>query len=97
VSRFNRGRALRVDLSGEGLLSRRVNVFDPGSSQVNVFDWRRQVTTVASTAARGAEFAVEVGAVFAEFHETNSCRRITHALNNRGPACSVGLVADVMQ
>ena len=58
---------------------------------------RRQVNTVTATAARRAELAIEVGQVFTEFKETYGCRRIAQVLNNRGHACSVGLVADVMR
>jgi len=68
-----------------------------GVARSTFYDWRRQVSTVTATAARRAELAIEVGAVFAEFQETYGCRRIAQVLNNRGHACSVGLVADVMR
>jgi len=67
-----------------------------GVARSTFYDWRRQVATVTATAARRAELAVEVGAVFAEFQETYGCRRIAQVLNKRGHACSVGLVADVL-
>ena len=67
-----------------------------GVARSTFYDWRRQVNTVTATAARRAELAIEVGKVFAEFNETYGCRRIARVLNDRGHACSVGLVADVM-
>lgn len=68
-----------------------------GVSRSTFYDWRRQVATVTAAAARRAELAIEVGKVFAEFKETYGCRRIARVLNNRGHACSVDLVADVMR
>jgi len=53
------------------------------------YDWRRQVTTVTATAARRAELAIEVGAVFTEFQETNGHRRIAQVLSKRGHVCSL--------
>lgn len=68
-----------------------------GVARSTFYEWRRRVDTVTATAARRAELAIEVGQVFTEFKETYGCRRIAQVLNNRGHACSVGLVADVMR
>ena len=49
------------------------------------------------TQARRRTLAVEVAAEFDTSRQTSGCRRITAALNRRGIACSVGLVADLMR
>ena len=49
------------------------------------------------TQARRRILAVEVAAEFDASRQTSGCRRITAALNRRGIACSVGLVADLMR
>jgi putative transposase len=49
------------------------------------------------TQARRRTLAVEVAAEFDASRQTSGCRRITAALNRRGIACSVGLVADLMR
>ena len=40
---------------------------------------------------------MEVGGVFEIIKEASGCLRIARSLNQRGHACSVGLVADVMR
>ena len=49
------------------------------------------------TAARRAMLAEQIQAEFEVSRSTSGCRRITVALNQRGIACSVGLVADLMR
>ncbi len=58
-------------------------------------EWRSRVVT--APAARRGELAVLVGEAFEEFRQAYGCRRIARALNARGHACSVGLVADLMR
>lgn len=68
-----------------------------GVPRSSFYDWRRQAATLTATAARRAELASVVNAVFVEFRQTYGCRRIARELNARGTACSVGLVADLMR
>ena len=49
------------------------------------------------TQARRRTLAVEVAKEFTDSRQTSGCRRIAAALNRRGIACSVGLVADLMR
>src|SRR3954449_195836 len=59
------------------------------------YAWTRRVET--PTQARRRALAVEVAAEFTDSRQTSGCRRIAAALNRRGIACSVGLVADLMR
>lgn len=61
------------------------------------YDWRTRSQTVTATAQRRAALGYLVKAVFDEFRQTYGCRRIARELNDRGHACSVGLVADLMR
>jgi putative transposase len=49
------------------------------------------------TQARRRALAAEVATEFEKSRQTSGCRRIAAALNRRGIACSVGLVADLMR
>lgn len=59
------------------------------------YAWTHRVQT--PTQARRRQLAVQVAAKFEASRQTSGCRRITAALNRRGIACSVGLVADLMR
>lgn len=59
------------------------------------YAWTQRVET--ATQARRRTLAVQVAAEFKASHKTSGCRRIAAALNRRGIACSVGLIADLMR
>ncbi len=59
------------------------------------YAWTHRAET--ATQARRRALAVEVAKEFAASRQTSGCRRIAAALNRRGTACSVGLVADLMR
>jgi putative transposase len=59
------------------------------------YAWTHRAET--PTQARRRALAVEVAAEFTNSRQTSGCRRIAAALNRRGTACSVGLVADLMR
>jgi putative transposase len=59
------------------------------------YAWTHRVET--PTHARRRALAVEVTREFEKSRQTSGCRRIAAALNRRGIACSVGLVADLMR
>jgi putative transposase len=59
------------------------------------YAWTNQAET--KTQARRRALAVEVTKEFDDSRQTSGCRRIAAALNRRGIACSVGLVADLMR
>jgi putative transposase len=59
------------------------------------YAWTNRVET--PTQARRRSLAVEVTKEFEASRQTSGCRRIAAALNRRGVACSVGLVADLMR
>jgi putative transposase len=59
------------------------------------YAWTNRVET--PTQVRRRALAVEVAAEFTASRQTSGCRRIAAALNRRGIACSVGLVADLMR
>ncbi len=61
------------------------------------YDWRTRSKTVTATARHRATLGHLVKVVFDEFRQTYGCRRIARELNDRGHACSVGLVADLMR
>jgi putative transposase len=61
------------------------------------YDWRTRSRQVTATAQRRTALGALVKAVFDEFRQTYGCRRIARELNDRGHACSVGLVADLMR
>lgn len=68
-----------------------------GVPRSSFYDWRKRAHQVTATAQRRAMLAVLVKKVFNEFRQTYGCRRIARELNDRGHACSVGLVADLMR
>jgi putative transposase len=51
----------------------------------------------SATAARRRMLAAQIAAEFTASRATSGCRRIAAALNHKGIACSVGLVADLMR
>ncbi len=59
------------------------------------YAWRSRVET--PTQARRRLLAAQVQAEFDASRKTSGCRRIAAALNRKGIACSVGLVADLMR
>ena len=59
------------------------------------YAWTNRAET--KTQARRRALAVEVAKEFDDSRQTSGCRRIAAALNRRGIACSVGLVADLMR
>jgi putative transposase len=59
------------------------------------YAWTHRAET--KTQARRRALAAEVVTEFDRSRQTSGCRRITAALNRRGLACSVGLVADLMR
>src|SRR3954465_13727126 len=59
------------------------------------YAWTRRAET--PTQARRRALAVEVAKEFTNSRQTSGCRRIAAALNRRGIACSVGLVAELMR
>ncbi len=59
------------------------------------YAWINRAET--KTQARRRALAVEVAKEFDDSRQTSGCRRIAAALNRRGIACSVGLVADLMR
>ena len=61
------------------------------------YEWVAGAGTLSATAARRAELAERVKAVFDEYRQTYGCRRIARELNAAGVSCSVGLVADLMR
>lgn len=61
------------------------------------YHWRRRSRQTSATAQRRTELSRLVVEVFDEFRRTYGCRRIARELNDRGQACSVGLVADIMR
>ena len=59
------------------------------------YAWTHRAET--PTRARRRALAAEVATEFDDSRQTSGCRRIAAALNRRGIACSVGLVADLMR
>jgi putative transposase len=59
------------------------------------YAWTDQAET--KTPARRRALAAEVAKEFDDSRQTSGCRWIAAALNRRGIACSVGLVADLMR
>jgi putative transposase len=59
------------------------------------YAWTHRAET--PTQARRRTLAAEVATEFDDSRQTSGCRRIAAALNRRGIACSVGLVADLMR
>src|ERR671920_376040 len=59
------------------------------------YAWTHRAET--PTRARRRALALEVTKEFNNSRQTSGCRRIAAALNRRGIACSVGLVADLMR
>ncbi|WJK38458.1 IS3 family transposase [Solwaraspora sp. WMMA2056] len=66
-----------------------------GVPRSTYYAWRERAETV--TAARRRTLADHVRRVFDASRGTYGCRRVTAALNRKGVACSVGLVADLMR
>jgi putative transposase len=59
------------------------------------YAWTNRAET--KTQGRRRVLAAQVAKEFTDSRQTSGCRRITAALNRRGIACSVGLIADVMR
>jgi putative transposase len=59
------------------------------------YAWTHRAET--PTQARRRALAIEVAAEFEASRQTSGCRRIAAAVNRRGIACSVGLIADLMR
>ena len=59
------------------------------------YAWRNHAQT--PTQARRRVLSDLIAAEFEQSRQTSGCRRIAAALNRRGIACSVGLVADLMR
>jgi putative transposase len=59
------------------------------------YAWTHRAET--PTQARRRTLAAEIAREFEASRQTSGCRRIAAALNRRGIACSVGLVADLMR
>ena len=59
------------------------------------YAWTHRAET--PTRARRRALATQVATEFEISRQTSGCRRIAAALNRRGIACSVGLVADLMR
>jgi len=68
-----------------------------GVPRSSFYDWRIRSQTVTATVQRRAGLGGLVKVVFDEFRQTYGCRRIARELNDRGHACSVGMVADLMR
>jgi len=68
-----------------------------GVPRSTFYHWRERSQTVSATVQRRTVLGRRVVEVFDEFHHTYGCRRIARELNDRGYACSVGLVADIMR
>lgn len=66
-----------------------------GVSRSTFYAWTQRAET--ATTARRRDLAGHVRQVFDSSRATYGCRRVTAALNRRGIACSVGLVADLMR
>ncbi|MBM7808088.1 transposase-like protein [Geodermatophilus bullaregiensis] len=66
-----------------------------GVPRSTYYAWTNRAET--PTQARRRALAVEVAAEFKASRQTSGCRRIAAALNRKGIACSVGLVADLMR
>src|SRR3954467_489218 len=66
-----------------------------GVARSTYYAWTNRAETPAQ--ARRRALAVEVAAEFEASRQTSGCRRIAAALNRRGIACSVGLVAELMR
>jgi ABC transport system ATP-binding/permease protein len=66
-----------------------------GVARSTYYAWANRAETPAQ--ARRRALAVEVAAEFEASRQTSGCRRIAAALNRRGIACSVELVADLMR
>jgi len=62
---------------------------------LDYYAWTHRAET--PTQARRRTLAAEVATEFDDSRQTSGCRRIAAALNRRGIACSVGLVADLMR
>jgi putative transposase len=59
------------------------------------YAWTHRAET--PTQARRRALAIEVAVEFEASRQTSGCRRIAAAVNRRGIACSVGLIADLMR
>jgi putative transposase len=59
------------------------------------YAWTNRAET--PTQARRRALSTEVAKEFTDSRQTSGCRRIAAALNRKGVACSVGLVADLMR
>ena len=59
------------------------------------YAWTNRAET--PTQARRRALATEVAKEFTDSRQTSGCRRIAAALNRKGVACSVELVADLMR
>ena len=66
-----------------------------GVPRSTYYVWTHRAET--PTQARRRVLAAEVAKEFEASRQTSGCRRITAALNRRGIACSVGLVAELMR
>jgi putative transposase len=66
-----------------------------GVPRSSFYAWTHRAET--PTRARRRALAVEVAKEFDASRQTSGCRRITAALNRRGIAASVGLVAGLMR
>ena len=59
------------------------------------YAWTHRAET--PTQARRRALAAEIAREFDDSRQTSGCRRIAAALNRKGIACSIGLVADLMR
>jgi putative transposase len=66
-----------------------------GVPRSTYYAWTHRAETRSQ--ARRRTLAAEVAKEFDDSRQTSGCRRITAALNRKGIACSVGLVADLMR
>ena len=66
-----------------------------GVPRSTYYAWTNRAETKSQ--ARRRALSAEVAKEFTDSRQTSGCRRITAALNRRGLACSVGLVADLMR
>lgn len=68
-----------------------------GVARSSFYDWRDRATKTTTTEQRRARLREQIAGVFHGSRGTYGCRRVAAALNRRGVACSVGLVAELMR
>ncbi|WP_409333325.1 IS3 family transposase, partial [Trujillonella humicola] len=66
-----------------------------GVPRSTYYAWTHRAETRSQ--ARRRALAAEIAREFDDSRQTSGCRRIAAALNRRGIACSIGLVADLMR